>query len=352
MTADKTGFFQKVVQWQQQHGRHDLPWQNTRDPYRVWLSEIMLQQTQVGTVKAYFARFVERLPNVAALAAATQDEVLGLWSGLGYYSRARNLHRCAQQVVNQYGGVFPKDAQTLASLPGIGRSTASAISSLCFGEPVAILDANAKRVVARVYGFDADLARSANVEALWQLATDLIPAPPPAAHAVAHHMARYTQGMMDIGASLCSPKTPQCLICPVAPSCEGARRGDPERYPVRSRTLKRSSQSLWLLWAQSADGAVWLSKRPTPGVWAGLYCLPLFDSEEALHEALPAGVHTKPQRLEPFLHVLTHKDLHLHPWRVEFTATTPVQSEGQWFSAADWPALGLPAPVRKLLAQG
>lgn len=309
----------------------------------------MLQQTQVVTVKSYFARFIERFANVAALAQASEDDVLGLWSGLGYYSRARNLHRCAQQVVAQFGGAFPRDAATLATLPGIGRSTASAIASLCFDERVAILDANAKRVVARVRAFDADLALSSHEKQLWQAATDLLPAP----HRQAD-MATYTQAMMDLGASVCSAKKPACAQCPVQDLCLAHAAGAPERYPVRSRKLKRSSQSLWLLWLQRADGAVWLSKRPAPGVWAGLHCLPLFGDEAALCAALPPAAQAKLERLPLFTHVLTHKDLHLHPLRLHWPSTAgawPQGAEvgGAWVDAQAWPALGLPAPIRKLL---
>ena len=339
------GFADRVVAWQMQHGRNDLPWQNTRDPYKVWLSEIMLQQTQVATVKAYFERFLERFPSVASLANGTQDEVMGLWSGLGYYSRARNLHSCAQQILAIHAGEFPRNAQTLASLPGIGRSTASAISSLCFGERVAILDANVKRVVARVRGFDKDLTLSAHEKAMWQLATELIPAE----GTTLETMARYTQGMMDLGAGVCSPKNPQCLLCPVASMCIARERGDPQRYPVRTRKLKRSSQSIWLLEVRCSNGDVWLSKRPAPGVWAGLHCLPLFDSEEALRAAVPAPLQKALRRREPFTHVLTHKDLHLHPWRLELDDTQPHWSQGRWVGGSEWPGLGLPAPVRKLL---
>ncbi len=333
-----------MVQWQVAQGRNDLPWQNTRDPYRVWLSEIMLQQTQVATVMGYFERFLTTFPDVAALAAASQDAVLGLWSGLGYYSRARNLHRCAQQVVERHGGAFPRDAQTLASLPGIGPSTAAAIASLCFGERVAILDANVKRVVTRVQGFDADVAVAANARALWAAASSLLPAPPRAAQ----DMARYTQGMMDLGALLCTPKKPLCGQCPVAAQCFARANGDPERYPVRSRKLKRSSQSLWLLWVQGPSGAVWLARRPTPGVWGGLYCLPLFDSEEALRASLPPQAHKQLVCEPAFVHVLTHKDLHLHACPVPLNDTAQL-GEGRWVSAEEWPALGLPAPIRKLL---
>jgi A/G-specific adenine glycosylase len=337
-------FATAVMKWQKTQGRNDLPWQNTQDPYRVWLSEIMLQQTQVVTVKAYFARFVERFPDVAGLAKASEDEVLGLWSGLGYYSRARNLHRCAQQVMVLHGGSFPRDALTLATLPGIGRSTAAAISSLCFGERVAILDANVKRVVTRVLAFDADLANAANERALWSAAEDLLPI-----KNWATSMPRYTQGMMDLGATVCLPKKPNCLVCPVSDFCVARVAGNPERYPVRTRKLKRSSHSLWLLWLQDASGAVWLSRRPVPGVWAGLQCFPLFDSEEALRAAVPQALQRRMQMQPVLTHVLTHKDLFLHPWRIDCAQAAIDLGAGSWFKPAEWATAGLPAPVRKLL---
>ena len=338
-------FAKRVVAWQASHGRNDLPWQNTQDPYRVWLSEIMLQQTQVVTVRDYFGRFVARFPDVASLAQASLDDVLGLWSGLGYYSRARNLHRCAQQVMELHGGAFPASAEVLETLPGIGRSTAAAIASLCFGERVAILDANVKRVVTRVLGFDADLALGGNVRALWDAATELLPVGKDAATA----MPRYTQGMMDLGATVCLPKKPQCAMCPVRQDCVAAKAGDPQRYPVRTLTLKRSTQAIWLLWAQSDDGAVWLDKRPTPGVWAGLHCLPLFDSEDDLINQVPAPLRKGLQALPVFTHVLTHKDLYLHAWRVDVSERMPGWGEGRWVGGQEWPGVGLPAPIRKLL---
>ena len=343
----KGAFAAQVVAWQTVHGRNDLPWQNTRDPYRVWLSEIMLQQTQVATVKGYFGRFLERFPTVASLAAASLDDVLGLWSGLGYYSRARNLHQCAQQVVALHGGAFPHTAQVLETLPGIGRSTAAAIASLCFGERVAILDANVRRVVTRVAGFDADLAVASHVRDLWVLATELLPDAATAAAA----MPRYTQGMMDLGATVCMPKKPDCGACPVRTVCVAGTAGDPQRYPVRTRKLKRSSQPIWLLWLQTQTGAVWLAKRPTPGVWAGLHCFPLFDSEDALHHAVPTAGQGALQALPVFTHVLTHKDLHLHPYRLLLDAEVeaPAGDGGRWVAADAWPPLGLPAPIRRLL---
>jgi A/G-specific adenine glycosylase len=337
-------FAPALIAWQKTHGRHDLPWQNTRDPYKVWLSEIMLQQTQVATVKEYFARFLAAHPTVTSLAAASLDEVLGLWSGLGYYSRARNMHRCAQEVVALHGGAFPQNAVALQTLPGIGPSTAAAIASLCFSERVAILDGNVKRVLTRLLGFDADLAKSSNEKDLWQLATQALPN-----EDLWTAMPHYTQGVMDLGASLCSTRKPDCLLCPVQTLCAASKEGQPERYPVKTRTLKRSSESLWLLWAKRPDGAVFLEQRPTPGVWAGLYCLPVFSSYEALLAAVPSAEVPELQDGTVFKHVLTHKDLHLHPIKLEKSTTGQLDIKGQWFDAAAWTKLGLPAPVRKLL---
>src|SRR5450830_404982 len=220
---------QRVVRWQREHGRHDLPWQNTRDPYRVWLSEIMLQQTQVSTVLDYFDRFLVRFPDVAALAAAEQDEVLGLWSGLGYYSRARNLHACARQVMALHGGAFPRSAELLATLPGIGRSTAAAIASFCFDERVAILDGNVKRVLTRALGFGDDLAVAAHERRLWDLATDLLPEAPAVGGDAGRSpdMPAYTQGLMDLGATVCTTRKPACLLCPLQATCKALAEASP-----------------------------------------------------------------------------------------------------------------------------
>lgn len=349
--GDLSGLSCAIVCWQKTHGRNALPWQNTRDPYRVWLSEIMLQQTQVSTVLEYYGRFLQRFPAVGDLAAAGQDEVMALWSGLGYYSRARNLHRCAQDVMALHAGQFPCTAQQLQTLPGVGRSTAAAIASFCFGERVAILDGNAKRVLARVTGFSADLALSASERALWDLATDLLPE-----RDLPQNMPRYTQGLMDLGATLCLLRQPQCLLCPVQKMCRGLATGAPANYPVKTRKLKRSAQALSLLWARKPDGSVWLEKRPASGIWGGLYCLPVFASDDALKAHLPEPLHARLEALPHFVHVLTHKDLHLSPWIACLAATqeipTPMvadASAGAWFGPLDWPGLGLPAPIRKLL---
>ncbi|MBL0422099.1 A/G-specific adenine glycosylase [Ramlibacter sp. AW1] len=339
MTGCAGDFASRVVAWQARHGRSGLPWQGTRDPYRVWLSETMLQQTQVATVLGYYERFTSRFPDVQALAAAPADEVMALWSGLGYYSRARNLHACARQVVSEHGGRFPVSAQQLQTLPGIGPSTAAAIAAFCFGERAAILDGNVKRVLTRLLAFDHDISSSAHQRKLWQHAQELLPGEPGA-------MPSYTQGLMDLGATVCTTRRPQCLLCPVSDACAARRQGEPERYPVKGRRVRRTAQSLWLLKASSPDGAVWLHRRPEQGVWAGLYCLPAFASLEELQQALPgqAQVCEEP----PLLHVLTHKDLHLHPVTVR-TTREPLAGEGGWFDADHWPRLGLPAPIRTLL---
>jgi A/G-specific adenine glycosylase len=336
-----------VVRWQKAHGRNNLPWQSMRDPYRVWLSEIMLQQTQVATVLGYYPRFLQRFPDVKALAAASLDDVLGLWSGLGYYSRARHLHRCAQEVMSRFAGRFPQDAATLASLPGIGRSTAAAIASLCFGERVAILDANVRRVVTRVLAFGEDLAEARHERALWDAAEKLLPSGPQAST----DMPSYTQGMMDLGAMLCLPRKPQCGGCPVQLLCAAAKLDTPEQFPLRTRKLKRSSMALWLLVLWSPSGAIWLERRPAKGVWAGLHSLPTFETEAALRAAVPENWRAGLEPGAAFVHVLTHRDLHLHPCQLGLPRKAALDLPGGWVGADEWRQLGLPAPVRKLLEQ-
>lgn len=334
-----------LVAWQRTHGRHALPWQNTRDPYRVWLSEIMLQQTQVAAVLRYYARFLERFPDVATLAAAPLDDVLALWSGLGYYSRARNLHRCAQTVVNVHGGVFPPSAAVLAELPGIGRSTAAAIAAFCHEERVSILDGNVKRVLTRVLAFDGDLAQQAQERVLWQHATALLPAD-------RTDMPAYTQGLMDLGATVCALRQPDCLLCPLSGLCAARASGRMTDYPVRTRKLKRSRRENWCLWLQTAD-AVWLQQRPDSGIWAGLWSLPLFDDAEALRAAAGAAA-VRLVALPGFVHVLTHLDWTLHPHRLDLA--TPEAGvvaaglgDGRWWPLDQLDRIGLPAPFSRLL---
>jgi A/G-specific adenine glycosylase len=341
----QASFSDALLEWHAQHGRTGLPWQNTREPYRVWLSEIMLQQTQVSTVIDYYARFLERFPTVIELAGAPQDDVLALWAGLGYYSRARNLHACAQAVVRLHGGQFPNHSDVLQTLPGIGPSTAAAVASFCFSERVAILDGNVKRVLTRVLGFAQDLASAKNEKALLQLATDMLPT-----ERLSTAMPRYTQAIMDLGATICTPRQPACSSCPMAERCVAKAQRSVDAYPVKTKKLKRSSQSLWLLWAKRTDEAVLLQKRPVPGVWAGLHCLPLFESLEALEQALRPKDRAALRALQPFVHVLTHKDLHLHVLVLEdiSASTSTLEALGEW--VADWRTVGLPAPMKKLLS--
>ena len=336
-----SSFAQRVIDWQRHSGRQHLPWQGTRDPYRVWLSEIMLQQTQVATVLPYYERFVARYADVQALAAAPLDDVLALWSGLGYYSRARNLHRCAQVVVAQHGGAFPHTAAALATLPGIGRSTAAAIAAFCHGERVAILDGNVKRVLTRVLGFGGDLAEAANERALWDEATALLPE---------RGIERYTQGLMDLGATLCSARAPDCAACPVAPDCRARKAGSPERYPVKSRRLVRTRREDWWLWLEWR-GRVWLEQRPAHGVWAGLWTLPLYPDEASAASAA-AGCGATLEVLPTLVHRLTHLDWTLHPRRATL-ARKPVndagRGPGRWVARRDLAEIALPAPLRRLL---
>jgi len=342
------GLAERVVRWQQVHGRHTLPWQGTRDPYRVWLSEIMLQQTQVATVLGYYGRFLERFPDVRALAAAPLDDVLASWSGLGYYSRARNLHRCAQVVVTAHAGEFPRTSTALAALPGIGRSTAAAIAAFCFGERAAILDGNVKRVLARVLGFGGDLAEAAQERALWGLAQDLLPQ---------RGIEAYTQGLMDLGAEVCTARRPACLACPLEPDCAARALGRPEAYPVKTRRVRRGQRTHALLWLVH-DGRVWLEQRPARGVWAGLWSLPEWPDAQALR-ALVQSWPGAGEDLPVIEHALTHFDWTLHPLRWELPADlsprhlTAIEAGlpagGRWHALARALEAGLPAPVRKLL---
>ncbi len=339
---------EKVIAWHLRHGRHDLPWQGSRDPYRIWLSEIMLQQTQVTTVLAYYPRFLARFADLRTLAAAPLDDVLSQWSGLGYYSRARHLHRCAQQVVADHGGEFPRSAAALAELPGIGRSTAAAIAAFCFGERVAILDGNVKRVLTRVLGFDGDLAVASHEQALWRQAEALLPT---------NAIEAYTQGLMDLGAMLCSARRPRCDACPLHTGCAARREGAPERYPVKSRRLRRTQRSNAMLWLGDAGGRVWLVQRPPRGVWAGLWSLPLYDSVDEV-QSLAAGWPGSGQALAPIDHALTHFDWQLQPWRQllprrlsarRLALLEAALPQGRWFGSEQAQRLGLPAPVRRLL---
>ncbi len=351
-------FAERLIAWQREHGRHDLPWQASSDPYRVWLSEIMLQQTQVGVVVAYYARFLQRFPSVRELAAASLDEVLALWSGLGYYRRARHLHQCAQQVCALHGGEFPRTAEALRQLAGIGRSTAAAIAAFCHSERAAILDGNVKRVLSRAYAMPQLTSEAAAQRALWCLAEALVPE---------RDVAAYTQGLMDLGATVCKPRHPACGQCPFGDDCQARKAGQPEgaggadtmeARPLAAARRKpaapRRTQRWVLLWAEDARAAapsIWLERRGAAGIWPGLWCLPQFDThEQALHHAGLLGIVRNHDALASSTHALTHLDLQLSPLRVRLDPRPAVHEDGgAWFPLRAALELGLPAPVRRLL---
>ncbi|RQR77945.1 A/G-specific adenine glycosylase [Burkholderia sp. Bp9012] len=341
-------FATRLIAWQRVHGRHDLPWQNTRDPYWIWLSEIMLQQTQVSTVVPYYTRFLERFPDVAALAAAPSDDVMALWAGLGYYSRARNLHRCAQVVVNEHGGVFPSTPEALAELPGIGRSTAAAIASFAYGARATILDGNVKRVLARVFGVEGFPGEKRVENDMWALAESLLP---DAANAA--DVSAYTQGLMDLGATLCVRGKPDCARCPFAGDCVAQSTGRQRELPAARPKKAVPTRKTWMLVLRDGD-AVLLERRPPAGIWGGLWCLPQADGDVALAELARGFGGGGPVPLAPFTHTFTHFRLEIEP-RLSDVANggrprTHVQdAETAWVPLAGLDAYGVPAPVRKLL---
>jgi A/G-specific adenine glycosylase len=340
-----TTFATRVINWYRTHGRHGLPWQGTRDPYRIWLSEIMLQQTQVSTVLPYYERFLARFPDVAALARAGEDDVLALWSGLGYYARARNLHRAAREVVARFGGAFPSSFDELATLPGIGRSTASAIAAFAAGERRAILDGNVRRVLARHAGIAGDPSRAEVSRALWSTADERLPS---------GDIEAYTQGMMDLGANICMPRDPQCLLCPVSADCVARRDERIAELPGRKvRGAPRRKRIAMLVVVRG--GEVLLEKRAATGIWGGLWSLPEAPADEAPAIALlrdwglAAG---EAQPLPPFEHAFTHFTLEVAPWRVKLARGARL-AEGRpamWLALDDVKSAALPSPVKKLLA--
>lgn len=337
-------FAPRLVAWQKVHGRHGLPWQ-VCDPYRVWLSEIMLQQTQVSTVLGYYPRFLDRFPDLATLAAAPVDDVLAYWSGLGYYSRARNLHKAAQQVMCDFGGEFPSARNAIETLPGIGRSTAAAIAAFCFGQRETILDGNVKRVLARCFGVDG-FPGDKQVEAqMWQLAERLLPA-------ATADMVAYTQGLMDLGATVCTRSKPACTVCPLVDGCVAAREGRTAELPVKKpKKVVPERETVMLLALR--NGEVLLERRPPTGIWGGLLSLPQFDSTLAIADWLALnGDGDLPPAWPPLLHVFTHFKLTITPQCVEVTRLAGevcADNGWQWLPLATALDAGVPAPVRRLL---
>jgi A/G-specific adenine glycosylase len=344
--ADASPIAAALIAWHTCHGRHELPWQRERTPYRVWVSEIMLQQTQVATVIGYYERFMQRFPDLAKLAVAPLDEVLHLWSGLGYYSRARNLHRAAQRVVSEHGGKLPGEVEALAELPGIGRSTAAAIVALAFGRRASILDGNVKRVLARYFAIDAPPGRSSTERELWHRAEQCTP------HT---DISVYTQAIMDLGATLCTRREPLCMHCPLHENCAARCSGRVHELPAPRLRRARPIRQVVMLLAVDPKGQVLLRRRPPQGIWGGLWTPPEFEHEEAAAQfcatALPAA-RLDPQPLPRLRHAFTHFELEITPLRARCAAALTVMEGGGtlWYNPREPVRIGLPAPIAALLS--
>jgi A/G-specific adenine glycosylase len=334
-------FADRVVAWQLQSGRHALPWQGTTDAYRVWLSEIMLQQTQVAAVLGYYQRFLDRFPTLQDLAVAPLDDVMPLWAGLGYYSRARNLWACAREVHQRYGGQLPADPVLLETLPGIGRSTAGAIAALAFGRPAPILDGNVRRVLCRAFGIEGDPASPPVLRQLWALAESLLP--------TRAGIGPYTQGLMDLGATVCTRSRPRCSACPLASDCRARREDRVAELPqARRRAVRPVRELRWLVLGH--EQTFWLERRPERGIWGGLWSFPELDLGADIVQTLSArGLVAQDRRdLTMIEHGFTHFVLRAYPVAIEVHAPV-IASQGQWLTRAELADKALPKPVAHLL---
>lgn len=335
-------FSRELINWQRRHGRHHLPWQSGRDPYRVWVSEIMLQQTQVGTVIPYFERFMARFPDIGTLAAASEEEVLACWAGLGYYARGRNLHRAARQVMEKHQGKFPREFEDIVALPGIGRSTAAAISAFAYGESRAILDGNVKRVLARAFGVEGWPGDKKVESRLWQLSESLLPA---------SDIATYTQALMDLGATLCTRARPCCRQCPLAAGCLALKRDRVASLPTPRPKKPLPERAATLLVIRHGRDVL-LVRRPAPGIWGGLWSLPEAEGDSAaaclrLTGQLPASV----EELQGFTHAFTHFRLSILPLVLALDARAPAAAEpgAVWMDRAEAVNAAIPKPVKSIL---
>ncbi len=343
---DEHTFATRLLAWFDHYGRHDLPWQHPRTPYRVWLSEIMLQQTQVKTAAPYFERFVMALPDLPTLAAAPLDDVLALWSGLGYYARARNLHTAARTCVELHGGELPRDIEALVALPGIGRSTAAAIASQSWGDRHAILDGNVKRVLARYHGIDGWPGTQAVEKQLWALAESHLP------HT---RMSDYTQAQMDLGATLCTRSDPACTSCPLQADCIAYHGGRCAELPTPRPGKAIPQRHAQVLWLEDDNGRVLLQRRPPVGIWASLWTLPQADDEAAANDWFERhlrGDRAGAESLPPIAHAFSHYRLELLPrrWRgVALGDAVGDNDDLRWVEFANLATLGIPAPIRRLL---
>ena len=336
-------FTTPLLHWYDLHGRKDLPWQNPREAYRVWISEIMLQQTQVKTVIPYFLRFITQFPNIQALATAPEDQVLALWSGLGYYSRARNLKNTAEIIAAQ-GGSFPRDLKALENLPGIGPSTAAAIASLAFDMPTAILDGNVKRVLSRYFLIAGAIDKSSVNKIFWQYARDCMPT---------NRCGDYSQAIMDLGATLCTPKHPICQTCPLQNTCQAYQNNIVSNYPEKPlKKIHPIKHEQFLLLYSKTTQEIYLEKRPAPGSWGGLWCLPHLSMEQQpidylkSHQLNTHGV----ESWDVLKHTFTHFQLHLHPVFIHLeTKSQASAATGKWFHLLTLQDVGLPVPIKTLI---
>ena len=337
---------ERLLIWFDQHGRHDLPWQHPRDPYRVWLAEIMLQQTQVQTVIPYFTRFVTALPDLPALAAAPIDQVMALWSGLGYYTRARNLHAAARLCVQHHDGNLPENFDDLVALPGIGRSTAGAILAQAHGLPFPILDGNVRRVLARWRAIEGWPGSTTTQKTLWALAQDLLPD---------HRLADYTQALMDLGATVCTRHKPDCARCPLRTDCGAYREGRVDELPTPRPAKALPQRQCLMLLTFDTRNRVLLQRRTHPGVWQGLWSLPEAPDLDSLQVVSARHIqsHAQGRALPAFEHVFSHYRLQITPWLVAPAMALPHVGDDEdyrWVAVAELETLGLPTPVRKLIA--
>ncbi|MDA3922717.1 MAG: A/G-specific adenine glycosylase [Salinisphaera sp.] len=331
-----------LLAWFDRHGRRDLPWQHPRTAYRVWIAEIMLQQTQVTTVVDYFNRFMVRFPDVETLAEAVSDDVMRHWAGLGYYARARNLHAAAQRIVEAHAGELPGDVETLISLPGVGRSTAGAIVAQAFGRWAPILDGNAKRVIARLAAVTATPGTAAYEKPLWQLAERYTPQ---------ERVTDYTQAIMDLGATVCTRGRPHCERCPLADRCLAKQAAIQNQLPTRRQRKRREQRETTVLLIEDAQGRILLEKRPPAGIWGGLWSLPEVAADADV-EALCTqryGIRADAGLLlTPLSHTFTHFELTIHPRRMQHRDTVRIMDANhRWFTRDDRP--GIPAPIARLL---
>ncbi len=336
-------FSERLLEWWDEHGRQDLPWQNPRTPYRVWISEIMLQQTQVATVSPYFERWIAKFPDIISLAKAPLDEVLSLWSGLGYYARARNLHNAAVQCMERHEGQLPGSSEELSALPGIGRSTANAIVSQSRDEPAAVLDGNVRRTLARHMAIEGWTGKACVQKQLWKEAEARLPR---------ERGADYTQAVMDLGALVCTRSRPACDACPVSADCQAFQLKQVEQFPWPKPPTKVSEKTIHMLILRDKQGRVLLEKRPPTGIWGGLWSFPEGDSIESIEEHLGLW-NTRPAALPQIAHRLSHLRMLIHPSLATTAEGRQVKCSRQqrWFHPAEHADLGVPKPVSDLLAK-